>query len=100
MKTTAYFDIETNAITDWSNLSDLKDMHCLVVIDQNGTGAYRADNIQEGLDRLSAADYIVGHNGVGFDAVALWKLYDYRHTGVLDTSSAMASLKNSLVPIA
>ena len=86
MKTIAYFDIETNAITDWSNLSDLKDMHCLVVIDQNGTGAYRADNIQEGLDRLSSADYIVGHNSVGFDAVALWKLYNYRHTGVLDTA--------------
>ena len=86
MKTIAYFDIETNAITDWSNLSDLKDMHCLVVIDQNGTGAYRSDNIQEGLDRLSSADYIVGHNSVGFDAVALWKLYNYRHTGVLDTA--------------
>jgi DNA polymerase I-like protein with 3'-5' exonuclease and polymerase domains len=86
MKTIAYFDIETNGITDWSTLSDLKDLHCLVVIDQNGTGAYRADSIQQGLDRLSQADYIVGHNSVGFDAVALWKLYDYRHTGVLDSA--------------
>ena len=86
MKTIAYFDIETNGITDWSTLSDLKDLHCLVVIDQNGTGAYRADNIQEGLDRLSAADHIVGHNSIGFDAIALWKLYGYRHAGVLDSA--------------
>jgi DNA polymerase I-like protein with 3'-5' exonuclease and polymerase domains len=86
MKTLAFFDIETNGITDWSTLSDLKDLHCLVVIDQNGTGAYRADNIQEGLDRLSAADHIVGHNSIGFDAIALWKLYGYRHEGVLDSA--------------
>ena len=86
MKTIAYFDIETNGITDWSTLSDLKDLHCLVVIDQNGTGAYRADSIQQGLDRLSQADHIVGHNSIGFDAIALWKLYGYRHEGVLDSA--------------
>jgi len=86
MKTIAYFDIETNGITDWSTLSDLKDLHCLVVIDQNGTGAYRADSIQQGLDRLSQADHIVGHNSIGFDAIALWKLYGYRHAGVLDSA--------------
>jgi DNA polymerase I-like protein with 3'-5' exonuclease and polymerase domains len=86
MKTIAYFDIETNGITDWSTLSDLKDLHCLVVIDHNGTGAYRADSIQQGLDRLSQADHIVGHNSIGFDAIALWKLYGYRHAGVLDSA--------------
>jgi hypothetical protein len=70
MKTIAYFDIETNGITDWSTLSDLKDLHCLVVIDQYGTWAYRSNTIQEGLARLSAADHIVGHNSIGFDAIA------------------------------
>ena len=86
MKTIAYFDIETNGITDWSTLSDLKDLHCLVVIDQHGTWAYRSNTIQEGLARLSAADHIVGHNSIGFDAIALWKLYGFRHTGVLDSA--------------
>ena len=86
MKTIAYFDIETNGITDWSTLSDLKDLHCLVVIDQHGTWAYRSNTIQEGLARLSDADHIVGHNSIGFDAIALWKLYGFRHTGVLDSA--------------
>jgi hypothetical protein len=53
MKTIAYFDIETNGITDWSTLSDLKDLHCLVIIDQYGTWAYRSNTVQEGLARLS-----------------------------------------------
>ena len=86
MKTTAYFDIETNAINDWSTLSDLKDLHCLVVIDEQGTGRYRADNIQEGLDRLTKAIHIVGHNSIGFDAPALHKLYGFKHGGLLDTA--------------
>ena len=86
MKTIAYFDIETNAIEDWSTLSDLKDLHCMVVIDGNGIGRYRANNIQEGLERLKKAVHIVGHNSIGFDAVALWKLFGFRHGGLQDTA--------------
>lgn len=86
MNTIAYFDIETNGIEDWDTLSDLKDLHCLVIEDQNGVGRYRADNYQEGLDRLTQADAICGHNGINFDAVALWKLYGYRHRNVVDTA--------------
>jgi hypothetical protein len=85
MKTTAYFDIETNAITDWATLSDLETLHCLVVIDHQGTHRYRAENIQDGLKRLSAASTIIGHNGIDFDAIALWKLYGFRHPDVQDT---------------
>ena len=86
MKTTAYFDIETNGIEDWATLSDLEAIHCLVVIDQNGTGRYRADNLLEGLKRLGAADTIIGHNAIGFDAIALWKMYGFRHPDVQDTA--------------
>lgn len=82
----AYFDIETNGIEDWATLSDLEALHCLVVIDQKGVGRYRSDNIQDGLKHLSANDVIIGHNGIGFDAVALWKLYGYRHPNVQDTA--------------
>jgi hypothetical protein len=52
MKTTAYFDIETNGIEDWATLSDLEALHCLVVIDPQGTHRYRSDNLLEGLKRL------------------------------------------------
>ena len=86
MKTTAYFDIETNGIEDWATLSDLETIHCLVVIDQNGTGRYSADNLLDGLKRLSEASTIIGHNAIGFDAIALWKHYGFRHPDVQDTA--------------
>jgi DNA polymerase I len=86
MKTTAYFDIETNGIEDWATLSDLETIHCLVVIDQNGTGRYIADNLRDGLKRLSAASTIIGHNAIGFDAIALWKHYGFRHPDIRDTA--------------
>ena len=82
----AYFDIETNGITDWSTLSDLKDLHSMVVIDPSGTYCYTADNYRDGLDRLSNNDAIVGHNSIGFDAVALFKLFGFTHPNVLDTA--------------
>ena len=82
----AFFDIETNAIEEWSTLSDLTTLHCLVVIDKEGTHRYRSHNIRDGLNQLSKADYIVGHNSIGFDAVALWKLYGYTHKGLLDSA--------------
>ena len=86
MNTIAYFDIETNAIEDWSTLSDLTDLHSFVIIDQNGTGRYRENNVQEALDRLTSNDIIIGHNAIGFDAIALWRLYGYRHPNVQDTA--------------
>ena len=82
----AYFDIETNGIEDWATLSDLETLHCIVIIDPQGTGRYRADNIEEALKRLSSADVIIGHNGIGFDVIALWKLYNFKHPNVQDTA--------------
>ena len=86
MKHTAFFDIETNGIEDWATLSDLKTVHSMVVIDPQGTHRYREHNIQEGLDRLAKAESIVGHNAIGFDAPALWKLYGFKHPNVMDSA--------------
>ena len=83
---TAFFDIETNAIEDWATLSDLEVVHSLVVIDQEGTHCYREDTIQEGLAQLKKADRIVGHNAIGFDAPALWKLFGFTHPDVMDSA--------------
>lgn len=83
---TLFFDIETNAITDWSRLSDLTDLHCMVIVDEDGRDyRYRADSIRQGLDHLSRADAIVGHNSIGFDYPALHRLYGFKHPRVLDT---------------
>ena len=83
--TVAFFDIETNGITDWTTLSDLSDVHCMVVMDSNNTYRFQADTMDKGLELLSSYTYIVGHNSVGFDYPALNKLYRFRHAGVVDT---------------
>lgn len=44
-----------------------------------------ANNIKDGLDLLSSADYICGHNSIKFDAPCLEKLFGFTHPNVLDT---------------
>ena len=62
-------DIETNAIEDWSNLSDLHTVQCLSIYDPTTPKmiTYHGAGIQNGLQELAEADRIVGHNVIGFD---------------------------------
>jgi DNA polymerase-1 len=84
-----FFDIETNGIDHWQTKKGLKDLHCLSVYNPDTkemkSFSSSALNIQEGLDLLSSADYIVGHNSIKFDAPCLEKLFGFKHKGVLDT---------------
>eukprot|EP00747_Dinoflagellata_sp_TGD_P213156 gnl/TRDRNA2_/TRDRNA2_86149_c0_seq1.p1 gnl/TRDRNA2_/TRDRNA2_86149_c0~~gnl/TRDRNA2_/TRDRNA2_86149_c0_seq1.p1 ORF type:complete len:766 (-),score=106.45 gnl/TRDRNA2_/TRDRNA2_86149_c0_seq1:50-2347(-) len=82
---TAVFDIETNAIDNFATLSSLKTVHCMVVQDADGVHRYQNHNIEEGLQRLSRADCLVAHNGIGFDIPALKKLYGFDHPYIMDT---------------
>jgi DNA polymerase I-like protein with 3'-5' exonuclease and polymerase domains len=86
---TLFFDIETNAIEDWSNLSDLKTVHCLSIYDPTIPKmiTYHGAGIRNGLQELAKADHIVGHNIVGFDLPALSKMYSFHPPliKVLDT---------------
>jgi DNA polymerase I-like protein with 3'-5' exonuclease and polymerase domains len=86
---TLFFDIETNAIEDWSNLSDLHTVHCLSIYDPTTPKmiTYHGAGIQNGLQELAKADRIVGHNIIGFDLPALSKMYSFHPPliKVLDT---------------
>ena len=86
---TLFFDIETNAIEDWSNLSDLHTVHCLSIYDPTIPKmiTYHGAGIQNGLQELAKADRIVGHNVIGFDLPALSKMYNFHPPliKVLDT---------------
>ena len=86
---TLFFDIETNAIEDWSNLSDLHTVHCLSIYDPTTPKmiTYHGAGIQNGLQELAKADRIVGHNVIGFDLPALSKMYSFHPPliKVLDT---------------
>lgn len=86
---TLFFDIETNAIEDWSNLSDLKTVHCLSIYDPTTPKmiTYHGAGIKNGLMELAKAERIVGHNVIGFDLPALSKMYNFHPplVKVLDT---------------
>lgn len=86
---TLFFDIETNGIEDWSNLSDLKTVHCLSIYDPTIPKmiTYHGAGIENGLMELAKADKIVGHNVIGFDLPVLSKLYNFHPAliKVLDT---------------
>lgn len=86
MNNIAFFDIETNAIEDWTKLSDLETVHCLAIHDNTGTYAFSGESVLTGLQRLQKYDAIVGHNSIGFDYPALHMKYGFNHPMVLDTA--------------
>jgi len=86
---TLFFDIETNPIEDWSNLTDLDTVHCLSIYEPTTPKmiTYNGAGIKNGLQELAKADRIVGHNVIGFDLPALSKMYNFHPPliKVLDT---------------
>jgi hypothetical protein len=77
-------DIETNAIgkhnglTMWATQKDLNTLHCMSILDADTDKLYEfnveKDNITEGISMLKNAEYVVFHNGIGFDVPGLHKL--------------------------
>ena len=63
------FDIETDGL-----IQDVTKIHCLVLKDVN-TEKTLSLSVEEGLDKLSNADLIVGHNIIKFDLPVIKKLY-------------------------
>jgi DNA polymerase I-like protein with 3'-5' exonuclease and polymerase domains len=79
MTRTLFFDIETNAINDWSTYSDLHTVHCLSIYDPMIPKmlTFHGESIERGLLELQKAERIVGHNVIDFDIPALKKLYGF-----------------------
>ena len=79
MTRTLFFDIETNAINDWSTYSDLHTVHCLSIYDpmMPKMMTFHGESIERGLLELQKAERIVGHNVIDFDIPALKKLYGF-----------------------
>lgn len=88
------FDIETNGLLDPKRNKDgsitppLSKVHCLVIYDTT-TGTYsrfRGDDVRTGLNVLSAAPSIGGHNIIKFDLPALERVFGWKYDGdVYDT---------------
>jgi len=85
---TLYFDIETNALDDFTTLDGLEVVHCLSIYDPvlEKMVTFSGDGIEAGLNELDQAVTIVGHNVFGFDLPALERLYKWTPKArVLDT---------------
>lgn len=90
------FDIETNGF-----LEEFDKIHCMAVynIDTKDFKRYTPEDIDEGIERILGADYLVGHNIIKFDIPAIEKYtgrtpkaltnlrdnYDVYNKGVFDT---------------
>ena len=77
------FDIETDGF-----LEDMTKCHVLVCQDVISKKLYTFTDIKNGLDFMNNADALIGHNIIGFDLMALDKLYGWKpssKTVLMDT---------------
>ena len=88
-------DIETNAIEDWRELTDLKEIHCIVIRTKTWVETYnhQKENIYDGLREISLADEVIGHNAMAFDIPAIKKLYpNFQLNGCLRDTMILSRL--------
>lgn len=79
-----FFDIETNMVDDWLELSDLSTLHCIVV-SIDGKEPIRVEP-KRFMELADTASDLVGHNIMSFDLPALRKLIGFEpKCRVLDT---------------
>jgi DNA polymerase-1 len=77
------FDIEADNLLD-----DITQLWCIVVrdVDTDEVQAFDPNKIKEGLELLSQADTLIGHNIIDYDLRALKKLHGFEYTGtIIDT---------------
>ena len=93
------FDIETNGLLETTDR-----IHSLVIQDaETGKVTSCTDNspnyasIQTGLDMLTEAEAIIGHNIICFDIPVLLKLFDFKPKGqIIDTLTISRLLYTNL----
>ena len=78
------FDIETDGL-----YHDATTIWCIVAIDESdNVYKFKPDQIEKGIQFLSEAETLIGHNIIGFDIPIIKKLYDidlYEHSNIVDT---------------
>jgi len=77
------FDLEADHL-----LEEATTVWCIVAVDTetNETHTFDPDNIKEGMDLLSRADTLIGHNIIAYDLKLLDKLHGFKYDGnIIDT---------------
>jgi hypothetical protein len=86
------FDIEADGLLD-----TVTTIHCLVAEDLDTSIIYKFDpsSIDEGIELLSGASELIGHNIIGYDIPALEKLWDFKFDGKVVDTLVMSRLANT-----
>ena len=85
------FDIETNGLE--GNV-----IHCIVAKVLGGdTSLFPPDKLQEGIDLLSSADVLIGHNIIGFDIPVIKKHFDVTFTNHIEDTLVLSRLANPIL---
>lgn len=88
---TVVFDIETNAVSNFSTLLGLEVIHC-IALSVDGEDPRLVD-VPEALEILAEAETIVGHNIQGFDVRAIQRLNpEWQHKGKIRDTLIMARM--------
>jgi DNA polymerase-1 len=75
------FDIEADHLLD-----DVTKIWCIVLREGDNVHSFEPHEIEQGIELMSKADKLIGHNIIGYDLPVLKKLYDFEFTGeVFDT---------------
>ena len=79
-----FFDIETNGVSDWIHLTDLKELFCIVAsVDGDEPKQYTLPQFKT---LAARASQLIGHNIIGFDLPALSLLCNFKpECKVIDT---------------
>tara|TARA_R110000764_G_scaffold155658_2_gene243423 strand:- start:364 stop:2088 length:1725 start_codon:yes stop_codon:yes gene_type:complete len=88
--TTYVFDIETDGLLD-----EVSEIHCIVMADMTTRKLKKftsaSNSIEEGLQLLSEATQIIGHNIMEYDLGVIKKLYPTWHTSAVITDTLICS---------
>ena len=95
---TAYFDIETTAVDDWTTLEGMDKIHCVSIGTDKGTTTFSGERVIEGIELLQRYDVIVGHNIINFDVPAIKKIYpNFKPKAMRDTYVMASSMFSDIV---
>jgi DNA polymerase-1 len=86
------FDVEANGL-----LEDATKVHCIAAIDIDSGSRYvwRYDEILDAVRTLNTCHTLVAHNGIRYDYPLLFKLTEFKPTGILLDSIVLARLIKS-----
>ena len=88
--TTYVFDIETDGLLD-----EVSEIHCIVMADMTTRKLKKftsaSNSIEEGLQLLSEATQLIGHNIMEYDLGVIKKLYPTWHTSAVITDTLICS---------